>query len=79
MGELRAALVEAGASEETAKAAATEVATYEARLAGVETRLSVLTWMAGVNLGLTLLVLGGAFTVWSKLGEIGAQVARLTH
>ena len=43
------------------KAAATEVATYEARLAGVETRLFVLTWMVGANLGLTLLVLGKLF------------------
>ena len=51
-------LVEAGVSE---KAAATEVATYETRLAGVETRLSVLTWMVGANLGLTLLVLGKLF------------------
>ncbi len=59
-----------GASEELATKAATEVATYhEARLARVETRLSVLTWM----------VLGSVFSVWSKLSEIGGRVARLTH
>ena len=57
MGDLRAALVAAGAGEELA----TKVATYEVRLANVETRLSVLTWMVGANLALTLLVLGKLF------------------
>ena len=52
MGDLRAALVNAGATEELANKAATEVATYEARLAGVETRLSVLTWMVGANIAI---------------------------
>ncbi len=58
MGDLRAALVSAGAREELASKAATEVVTYEARLAGVEARLSTLTWMVSFNLRLTLLLLG---------------------
>ncbi|WP_428390840.1 hypothetical protein [Lichenicoccus sp.] len=56
-GNRRAALGAAGAGDERA----TQVATYEVRLANVETRLSVLTWMVGANLALTLLVLGKLF------------------
>lgn len=62
MGDLRAALVNVGASEEMATKAATEVATYEARLAGVETRLSVLTWMVRANIAMTMAV---AFRVFN--------------
>jgi hypothetical protein len=61
MGDLRAALVNAGATEELANKAATEVATYEARLAGVETRLSVLTWMTGANIAMTMAILFKVF------------------
>jgi hypothetical protein len=55
------------------------VASFDSRISGVETRLAVLTWMAGANLGLTLLLLGTAFALWSKLGELGGQIARLVH
>jgi hypothetical protein len=41
--------------------AATEVATYQARLANVETRLSVLTWMAGANIAMTTAILFRVF------------------
>ena len=41
--------------------AITEVATYEARLAGVETRLSVLTWMVGANMAMSLSILFKVF------------------
>ena len=61
MGDLRAALVDAGASEELATKAATEVATYEARLAGLESRVTLLTWMVGANLALTTTVLFRVF------------------
>ncbi len=61
MGDLRAALVNAGATEELASRAATEVATYEARLAGVETRLSVLTWMSGATLAMCITILFRVF------------------
>ena len=61
MGDLRAALVNAGATEDLANKAAPEVATCEARLAGVETRLSVLTWMTGANIALTTAILFRVF------------------
>ncbi len=57
LGALRDALVEAGASESKARAAAEEVASYETRLSSIDGRLSVLTWMVGTNIVLTLGVL----------------------
>ena len=58
LGALRTALLEAGASEDSATKAAEEVATYETRLASIDTRLAVLTWMVGlVVAGVAALVL----------------------
>jgi phage shock protein A len=61
MGDLRAALVNAGATEELANKAATEVATYEARLASVDSRLSLLTWMVGATLAMSMTILFKVF------------------
>ena len=61
LGALREALVEAGASPEKAARAAEEVASYENRLAGIESRLSVLTWMVTFNLVVTVAVLWRVF------------------
>ncbi len=47
--------------------------------ANIETRLGVLTWMVGSNIGLTLLLLGSMFAMWSKLGDIASQISRLAH
>jgi hypothetical protein len=59
MGALYDALRSAqGISHEDAKKAAEEVAGYENRLAGIETRLTLLTWIASTNVALTLFVLG---------------------
>jgi hypothetical protein len=57
LGALRDALVEAGATVDKANKAAEELAGYENRLAGIDTRLSVLTWIAGTNLAATVAVL----------------------
>ena len=58
LGALYRALVEAQASEETARRAAEEVAAYESRLAGIERDLTVLKWMVGTTIALTVLILG---------------------
>jgi hypothetical protein len=65
---LRAALKEAGASDEAADKAAQEVAEFENRFDAIERRLSkveadllLLKWMIGVNTALTLIVLGKLF------------------
>ena len=57
LGALRDALLEAGASEEKARKASEEAASYGTRLAGIEGRLSVLPWMTGTNVALTIAVL----------------------
>ena len=57
LGALRDALEDAGADPAKARAAAEELAGYENRLASMDTRLSVLTWMAATNLVVTLGVL----------------------
>lgn len=56
MSQLFDALRLAGAPEDRARAAAEEVAAYENRLANVETKLAVLTWMVGANIALTIAV-----------------------
>jgi hypothetical protein len=57
LGPLRDALIDADAKPEKADKAAEEWAGYESQLAWIDTRLSVLTWMAGTNLVLTAGVL----------------------
>jgi hypothetical protein len=57
LGALRDALIDAGAQPDKARAAAEEAASYESRLASVDSRLSVLTWMVGANLALTIGIL----------------------
>jgi hypothetical protein len=78
VSELYDALKEAGVSEETARRAAEALADHEGRSAAVETRLTVLALMIGVSVVLMLLLLVGAFALWSRLGEIGGQIARMS-
>ena len=69
LGALREALVEAGASPEKAAKAAEEVASYENRLANIETKLvaldgrvNLLNWMMSFNLVMTVAILWRVFT-----------------
>ena len=57
LGALREALIDAGAKPEKADKASEELAGYENRLAGMDSRLALLTWMVGFNLVLTSCVL----------------------
>jgi hypothetical protein len=59
MGSLYDALKSADVPDEKAVKAAEEVASYENRLASLETKVDRLTWMVGANITLTVLVLGG--------------------
>jgi hypothetical protein len=70
LGALRDALLDAGASQEKADKAAEEVASYENRLAGIETKLvtldgrvNLLAWMVGFNLVMTLAILWRVFAL----------------
>jgi hypothetical protein len=58
MGDLYDALRSAGAEDEKA---ASEVAGFENRLSSLDSRVSVLTWMVGFNLALTLALVSKAF------------------
>jgi hypothetical protein len=58
LGSLYKALLEGhGITEETARAAAEEVAGYESRLAGIDTKLAVVQALLGV----IVLLIGGLF------------------
>jgi hypothetical protein len=61
MGNLYSALKQAGADDDNARKAAEEVATYDARMNTIESRLPVLTWMVDTNVALTLAIVGKLF------------------
>jgi hypothetical protein len=63
LAKLYTALREAGADDDKAREAAEEVASFENRLANVEAKLMLLTWMVGFNLILTLAIVGMLFLV----------------
>ena len=54
LGNLYRALVTAGAPELEARKAAEEVAGFKSWLAGIESKVSLLPWMVGFNLALTV-------------------------
>ncbi len=60
--EIYDALKEAGATEEKAKAAAEAMAAYENRFAKTDTDLTLLKWMVGFNLALSVSILFKMFT-----------------
>lgn len=62
LGALRNALLEAGASPDKADKAAEEIAGYENRLAGIETRLTLLTWMVGALYPVIIAIFFRVFT-----------------
>jgi hypothetical protein len=57
ISEIFDALIDAGATEEKSRRAAEAMAGYDNRLAAIDTRLAVLTWMTGANTAMTLAVL----------------------
>ncbi len=57
LGALRTALIEAGATPEKADKASEEVAGYENRLAALDGKVNLITWMLGFNLVVTIGVL----------------------
>jgi len=57
ISELYDALLNAGAEEEKARKAAETVAAYENRFNKIESDLSLLKWMVGTNVAMSLAVL----------------------
>jgi hypothetical protein len=79
LGALRTALLEAGATQDKADKASEEAASCETRLAGLETKVAVVTWMVGANITLTVVTVGILITLASKLGEISGQIMHIGH
>lgn len=65
--ELYDALIEAGASEAKARAASRAIADYESRFSAVEGDLTVLKWMVGSLIAITLMTLGSTIGVLFRL------------
>lgn len=70
LGALRDALLSAGVPPDKADKAAEEVASYENRLSAIEARLSVLTWMVGTQIALTVPVVWVLLRVAGKVGAL---------
>jgi hypothetical protein len=62
IAEVYEALLESGASEAKAKAAAEALAGYEGRFSGLEAGQLLLRWMVGFNLAFTMAVLWKVFS-----------------
>jgi hypothetical protein len=69
------ALLAAGAPEEKARAAAEEIALYEARFARIDSDLAILKWMVAGLYG--VLTLGGVPSLWLLL-RVALKVGALT-
>jgi len=60
--EIHDALIEAGTSEEKARAAARAMTNYETRISKIESDMNLLKWMVGFNLALTVAILFRVFS-----------------
>jgi hypothetical protein len=60
--EIYDALIEAVASEAKARAAARAMTNYETRISKIESKLSLLEWMLGFNLAMTVAILFRVFS-----------------
>ena len=60
--EIYDALIEAGASEEKARAAARAMINYETRISKIVSDINLLKWMVGFNLALTIAILFRVFS-----------------
>jgi hypothetical protein len=60
--EIYDALIEAGASEGKARAAARAMTNYETRISKIESDINLLKWMVGFNLAMTVAILFRVFS-----------------
>jgi len=61
ISEVYDALKEAGASDDKARRAAEAVASYDNRLAKMDSDLGLLKWMVGVNVALSVAIIARLF------------------
>jgi hypothetical protein len=74
LGALRDALLEAGASKDTATKASEELADYESRLGRIEGKLTVILWAISANVAVSVGILGMLLPISRQLGEISAHL-----
>lgn len=79
LGAVRDALVAANVPPDLAAKASEELAGQEDRITKIDTRLSVLIWMVGTNLTLTLLLLGSMLALWARLADVSGQLAQIAR
>ena len=60
--EIYDALIEAGASEPKARAAAKAMTNYDSRISKIESDINLLKWMTGFNIALTVAILFRVFS-----------------
>jgi len=60
--EIYDALIEAGTSEDKARAAARAMTNYESRFSKIESDVNLLKWMIGFNLAFTVAILFKIFS-----------------
>ena len=72
LAKLYTALREAGVDDMKAREAAEEVASFENRLANVEASLTILKWMVGFSLALTIAIVGMLFVLANELAANAA-------
>lgn len=63
LGSLYDALTEAKVPAEKARRAAEEVASYDNRISAVEAKLTLLQWMVGFNIAVSIAILARVFFV----------------
>ena len=59
--EIYDALIDAGASEAKARSAASTLVNYESRFNKIESDMTLLKWMVGLNIGLTISIVSKLF------------------
>lgn len=72
LGALRDALLSAGVPEDKANSAAEEVAGYE-------NRLTRLTTLVQVSIGILVMILASQAGLWSEYGKLSVQMSRVAQ
>jgi hypothetical protein len=65
--------------EDKALKAATALSRRDDDVTSLKRDLAVLKWMVGSLIGLSIIIVGSMFTLWSRLGEISGQVALIAR
>jgi hypothetical protein len=75
ISEIYDALIDAGATEEKARRAASVLADYDSQLAAIDAKLSVALWAGGL---LFAAVLGSQALLWTGMGRVDGSLAQIS-